>query len=246
MSTPSADTLAAGRHLFLAFSTFSGDRPTFEAWYDDEHIPAILSAEGMAGAQRFDIADTKPLPGVNSLDYGHLALYEIDGNPRPFREEVKRQLMSGEMEIPDFMNPPFTTLILAPVSEAFEGAEFDADSDLADRHLFFALSRHTGDYDTFANWYDDEHIPQIMSAPGMYRAQRFMQSDVKPLPGVITPDVYHLALYELIGDPRPFREGVKSMLMSGEMQIPDFMISPFGTMFMRPVSPFFRAVGATA
>jgi hypothetical protein len=239
-------TLPSGRHLFLAFSTYTGDRSTFGSWYDEVHIPQILSAQGMRGAQRFELAATKPLPGVRSLDYGHLALYEIDGDPLPFREEVKRLLLSGEMEIPQFMNPPFKTLILKPVSEVFEGAEYDPDCDLADRHLFFAFSRHTGGYEMYAEWYDEVHIPQIMSAPGMFRAQRFMQADVKPLPGVVTPDAYHLALYELRGDPLPFREGVKAMLMSGEMQIPDFMIRPFETMFMRPASPFFPAVGAPA
>jgi hypothetical protein len=242
----SQDKFSDGRHLFLAFSSPIGDRLEFESWYDEEHIPQILSAQGMRGAQRFQIASTKPLPGVRSLDYGHLALYEIAGDPLPFREEVKRLLMSGEMVIPEFMNPPFTTLILKPVSDAFEGAEYDPDNDLRDRHLFFAFSRHTGDYDTYAQWYDDVHIPQIMSAPGMFRAQRFMQSEVKPLPGVVTPDAYHLALYELIGDPQSFREGVKEMLISGEMVIPEFMIRPFETMFMHPVSPFFPAVKAAA
>jgi hypothetical protein len=229
------------RHLFLAFSTFTGERSRFEEWYDREHIPQIMSAPGMLGAQRFVIADTKPIPGSKSLDYGHLALYELAGDARPFREEIKRQLISGEMKIPDFMVPPFKTLILKPVSKTFRTEGFATLTDWNNRHLFLAFSRHTGDDLAFAKWYDEEHIPQILAAPRMMRAQRFEPADVKPLPGVVTPDLGHLALYELDGDAEGFREEVKRKLMSGEMRIPAFMIPPFGTMLMRPVSPYFVA-----
>lgn len=229
------------RHLFFAFSTFTGERSTFDRWYDEEHIPQVMGAPGMVGAQRFVIAETKPLPGVEPLDLGHLALYELDGSPGPFREEVKRLLMSGEMVLPGFMVQPFTALFLKPVSDPFHSESFHEVSELDDRHLFFAFSRHTGDDATFAQWYDEVHIPQIMSAPGMLRAQRFERSGVKPLPGVVTPELGHLALYEIAGDPLPFREEVKRLLMSGQMVIPDFMIQPFGAMFMRPASPYFPA-----
>ena len=104
------------RHLFLAFSTFTGDRSTFNTWYDEEHIPQVISAPGMVGAQRFVIADTKPLPGTDPLDFGHAALYELEGSPGPFREEVKRLLISGEMVLPDFIRPPLAAMFLRPVS----------------------------------------------------------------------------------------------------------------------------------
>src|SRR3954454_12484481 len=95
------------RSLFLAWSTFKGPRETFDRWYDEEHIPQILSAPGVVGAQRFIIADTKPLPGTVAIDHGDAALYEMKGSPAEFREEVKRMLISGEMVLPDFMVQPF-------------------------------------------------------------------------------------------------------------------------------------------
>jgi hypothetical protein len=235
-----------GRSLFLAWSTFKGDRETFDTWYDGEHVPQILSAPGMVSAQRFVLDDTKPVPGSEKVDYGHLALYELNGDPSGFREEVKRQLMSGEMVIPDFMNPPFKTLILRPVSAIFRGHGGEPGDDLADRHLFLAFSRPTGEYAPFAEWYDDVHIPQILGLPGIFRAQRFMQSEVKPLPGVDTPDVHHLTLCEFEGSPAAFREGLKRTMMSGEMKFPDFIAQPVGTVFMQPVSRFVSAVAAQA
>lgn len=229
------------RSLFFAFSTYTGDYDTYARWYDEEHIPQVMEAPAMVGAQRFLIADTKPLPGVESLDYGHLAMYEMDGSASGFREEVKRKLISEEMVLPDFMNRPFQALFLAAVSEPFYSPQFERAESLDDRHMFFAFSRHTTDGATFARWYDEEHIPQIMSAPGMLRAQRFEVSDVKPLPGVVTPDLGHLAIYETTGDLEGFRTEVKRQLMSGEMVLPEFMVSPFSTMFLKAVSPFFLA-----
>jgi hypothetical protein len=229
------------RNLFFAWSTYTTDYRTFAEWYDEEHIPQVMDAPGMVGAQRFVIADTKPLPGVHSLDFGHLALYELEGPPAGFRDEVKRKLISQEMVLPGYMVQPFTGLFVKPVSQPFYATSFSRTENLDDRHLFCAWSRHTGDDETFGKWYDEEHIPQIMSAPGVLRAQRFEVSDVKPLPGVVTPDLGHLAIYETAGDLHGFREAVKGQLISGKMVIREFMISPFSGMFLRPVSPFFLA-----
>jgi hypothetical protein len=231
------------RSLFFAWSTYTSDYDTYARWYDEEHIPQVMDAPGMVGAQRFLIADTKPFPGVNSLDCGHVALYELEGSAQGFREEVKRKLMSQEMVLPEFMVQPFKTLFLKSVSAPFLSPTFDAAENLDDRHLFFAWSRHTGDDATFARWYDEEHIPQIMSAPGVLRAERFEVSEIKPLPGVESLDLGHLAIYETAGGLEGFRTEVKRQLVSGEMVIPDFMISPFSTMFLKPASPFFVAGG---
>ncbi|MEJ2890327.1 hypothetical protein [Actinomycetospora aeridis] len=235
------------RNLFFAWSTYTGDYETYAHWYDVEHIPQVMDTTGMVGAQRFLLGDTKNLPGVVPVDLGHLALYEIEGSSAGFREEVKQMLMSGAMVLPDFMNQPFDALFLAPVSEPQYGASWDKADDstaLDDRHLFFAWCKPAADAvadGTFARWYDGEHIPQILGATGMLRAQRFESSPVKPLPGVRVPDLGHLALYEIAGDPSAFREEIKQMLISGEMSIPDFMNPPFSSMFMRPASPFHAA-----
>jgi hypothetical protein len=238
MSADTVTTRNDNRHLFFAYSTYTSDRATFDKWYDEEHIPQIMCSEGVVGAQRFVLDDTKPLPGVKQIDWGHLAMYELDREPVAFREDVKRMLMSGEMVLPEFMVQPFKALFLKPVSKVFYGDSWDPEK-LDDRHLFFAWSTHTTDWDTYETWYDEEHIPQILSAPGMLRAQRFRMGPTKPLPGVVVPDEGHLALYEMAGSPSGFREEVKRMLVSGEMVLPDFMVQPFGATFMAPASPWF-------
>jgi len=238
-------TAPDARHLFFAFSTFTGERSAFDAWYDREHIPQVMSAPGMVGAQRFVVADTKPLPGTDPLDFGHAAFYELHGSPEEFRDQVKQMLISGEMALPEFMVRPFTAMFYEPVSDEFRSDRFDAAA-LDDRHLFLVYSNRPQDSAAYDTWYDEVHIPDIMGAPGMLRAQRFVTSGVKPLPGVVAPELGHLALYEVAGDLVPLRQEIKRLLMSGEMVLPDFMRPPFSAMFLRPVSPFFPAVGASA
>jgi hypothetical protein len=234
------------RHLFLAYSTYTSDAQTFNDWYDHVHIPQVLSAPGLTHAQRFVAADTKPLPGMKSLDLGHLAYYELEGDAAVFRNEVKRLLMSREMVIPDFMVQPFKTLIMKPVSEIFHAPGAEDYTPTADRRVFTAFSHHTGDDATFDRWYDTVHIPQLLAAPGLVRAQRFVMADVKPMPGVVTPELGHLALYELEGDALPFRNEVNRLLMSGEMVIPEFVALPFNTMIMDPVSDVAHAAASIA
>ncbi|TSD94090.1 hypothetical protein FOS14_21425 [Skermania sp. ID1734] len=232
------------RNLFFAFSTFTGERAVFDKWYDEEHIPQVTDATGMVGAQRFVVADTKPLNGTEPIDYGHLAMYELEGSPAAFREEVKEMLMSGEMVLPDFMVQPFKALFLEPLSPPQYGDAAKELENLDDRHLWLVFSRPPADRATFEKWYDEEHIPDVLSAPGLVRAQRFGMSPVKPLPGVVVPECEHLAVYEIAGDPGPLREHVKQQLISGEMVLPDFMNQSFPAMFLRPVSPFWLAAGA--
>jgi hypothetical protein len=226
------------RHLFFAFSTFTGERKVLDRWYDEEHIPQILSAQGLIGAQRFVIADTKPLPGTNAIDYGHAAFCEIEGSPEAFRGEIKRMLMSGEMVLPDCMIQPLTAMFYRPVSDIFTSERFDSLTSLDDRHLLLVWSKRPDDPAVYDRWYDETHIKDFLAAPGVVRAQRFVTSDVKPLPGVVAPEHGHLALYEVEGDLGPVREEIKRQLMSGEMVLPEFMPPPFDAMFLRPVSPF--------
>lgn len=232
------------RTLFFAFSTFTGEQSVYEKWYDEEHIPQVMNTTGMVGAQRFWPADTKPLNGTEKIDYGHLAMYEIDGSPAGFRNEVKHMLMSGDMVLPDYMVQPFKALFYEAVSAPQFGDAYAGLQNLNDRHLWLVFSRRPQDSATFDKWYDEEHIPQILSAPGLLRAQRFMPSAVKPLPGVVVPELDHLAVYEIVGDPGPLREDVKAQLISGTMVLPEFMNQSFPAMFLRPGSPFFPATKA--
>ena len=114
-------------------------------------------------------------------------------------------------------------------------------SDWDDRHLFLAWTRRG---EEAARWYEDEHIPALLEMPDVIRVQRFDAADIKPLPGVVVPDLEHLIMVELDGDPEPFRDALKRQLVEGELQVPDAVREGLQTMILKPVSPYQAADGA--
>lgn len=107
------------RHLVIAWSTHSGSDVDFEAWYDEVHIPHVVNMPGVMRSQRFETEPGTPPPaGAETIDLGHMQMDELEGDAGPFREELKRQLMEGEMDIYDRITS-FKTMILGAVSPNF-------------------------------------------------------------------------------------------------------------------------------
>ena len=71
--------IPAAEYLFLvAHDVPPGKEDEFNAWYDTEHVPAMLRVPGFLGARRFRMAD--PLPaasGKQSSSPRYLALYDL-------------------------------------------------------------------------------------------------------------------------------------------------------------------------
>jgi hypothetical protein len=44
--------ISSQRHLFLAYSTYTSDAQTYNDWYDQVHIPQVLSAPGRSSRSR--------------------------------------------------------------------------------------------------------------------------------------------------------------------------------------------------
>lgn len=46
----------------------------FNDWYQNVHLPEVVSREGMVGAQRYKVA----VPLLAPVSYGYMAIYDID------------------------------------------------------------------------------------------------------------------------------------------------------------------------
>lgn len=220
MTSTSALPTIVDRHLFFAF--FAGDRPR-------STDPADL--DGAVGSQQFEVADTKPLNGTDPINFGAAVVYEISGPTDNFRDDfVQRSPVI-----------PTTGIFVRPVSDPQINSAAGELTSLDDRHLWLVFSRRPADGTEFDRWYDTEHIPDFLAAPGVIRAQRFITDNVAPLPNTVAPDLGHLALYEIHGDPTAARNYVKDKLISGAMVLPDYMRQRFPAMFLRPVGQFQRS-----
>lgn len=67
------------RHLLIVeTSCAEGSDAEFNRWYDEVHIPQLLTIDGFVGARRYRLADAQM--GRSRPEQPYLALYEIEAD----------------------------------------------------------------------------------------------------------------------------------------------------------------------
>ncbi len=75
-----------------------------------------------------------------------------------------------------------------------------------DRHIHLTFANAVPGLERdFDEWYDHEHIPDLLRIPGYLRAQRYQLSEVQKQP-TRPPTHQQLIIYELEGDPQQIIE----------------------------------------
>jgi hypothetical protein len=75
-----------------------------------------------------------------------------------------------------------------------------------------------------ARWYDERHIPDLLSVPGLISAERHTLSPVKRPPG--TPEWEYMLIYEIEGDdPMVVLRNMGTMMASGRISLSDALES---------------------
>ncbi len=90
-----------------------------------------------------------------------------------------------------------------------------------DTTLFLVLSNPVaGKDDEFNEWYDNVHVRDVLSIPGMMSAQRYAlyETEINRAAG-ITPTHRYLCVYEMKGDPDSIMGSVQEAVASGAMSI---------------------------
>jgi hypothetical protein len=105
------------------------------------------------------------------------------------------------------------------------------------KHLFFAFTRPTpGREEEFNDWYDNEHLGDVLRVPGVTGAQRF-----RITPQFETPDLLHgyLAIYEIEAeDPQAALLAISGAAGTDAMQISEALDSNAALTFLaKPISP---------
>jgi hypothetical protein len=77
----------------------------------------------------------------------------------------------------------------------------------------------------FEKWYDEVHLPDLASVPGICGAQRFTlgpeRRDVS-----VEPEFRHLAVYEIEGDPEEVFPEITRRIESGDMVLAEALDRP--------------------
>ncbi|GAA0944002.1 hypothetical protein [Actinocorallia libanotica] len=88
----------AERDLLLVFSNPKpGQDEAYNDWYDQIHLAEILAVPGVASGRRYEFHRVET-PGTEERPaHRHLALYELDRDPREVMAECARRTASGEI-----------------------------------------------------------------------------------------------------------------------------------------------------
>lgn len=92
------------RVFYLVFSNpVSEDRvEEFHQWYDEQHIPDVLSVPGLVSAQRIAYRDVSAAVGAPSARFG--VIYEMEGDPEEVMGLIRERVASGEMVMSDVLD----------------------------------------------------------------------------------------------------------------------------------------------
>jgi hypothetical protein len=163
----------------------------FNDWYNLEHIPQVVGLPGFIGGRRYRCADAplKYLAWYDTLDENvepGADFQRIVAEPTPWSRRM-RGLYGNKRE-------RFNFRLMRDVGRASE-------PDTAWLYIVHTdIPGHV--VDEYNEWYDQEHLPRLVTVPGVLRARRYTAVSGSPR---------YLTAYELI-DPNAFEspEGLKA------------------------------------
>jgi hypothetical protein len=153
------------------------------AWYDSEHVPQLLRVPGVSSARRYSVADA-PLK--------YLAWYDTEDATVESGAEFQRLLAQPS---------PWTQRMRRLYGDNRERMSFALMRDVGsvpetDTPWLYIV--HTDIPDDiiveYNEWYDREHLPRLVTVPGVIRARRYTAVSGSPR---------YLTAYELT-DPAAF------------------------------------------
>lgn len=157
-------------------------------WYDEKHVPDLLGVTGIRSGARFEVAQPGTGVGVGGPLQRYLAIYDLD-SPAVMQGEGYKALTSQRTDWDRAMLRLFADVNRAVFSLLHTWTAAGAgDPASAGALLAVGLVPHGGYDEEYNAWYDDEHIPALITVPGVLRARRFRAVEGEP---------HYLALYEL-------------------------------------------------
>lgn len=93
------------RSLYLVFSNpAEGRDDDFNKWYDEVHIPEVLTLPGFRSAQRLtQQTGDQPNPIAPKQRYG--VIYEVEGDPAEIQANLNEAMGNGTLHMTDAVDP---------------------------------------------------------------------------------------------------------------------------------------------
>jgi len=177
-----------GDLLFVLSKGKLGREADYLSWYGSRHLGDVKRVPGVDDGALYTIA--KP---EDAARWEVAARYPLSAPIGDVLGGLFARSGTADMPLTDAIDG--TSVLMLAASPIRERVRADGGADRNDGTLFVVLTNATeGDDDTFNDWYNDRHIPDVLAVPGFIAAQRFTISAA--VPGQMSPWRY-LSLYEV-------------------------------------------------
>lgn len=89
----------------------------FNDWYENVHIPDVLSIPGVLKARRYALEDDQLGHRNREYPYRYLTLYELDGDHREIVRAINEAIVSGRFSLSTALNPVYVAPVFRLLSE---------------------------------------------------------------------------------------------------------------------------------
>lgn len=148
----------------------------FNDWYNTEHIPQLLGIPGFLSGRRYQAVEGEPR---------YLALYELT-NVEVLKSDAFRQVRESPTEWSKKIIPLFRNTAIGAYGQLFACRNYPIQE--AEFVLTVRLNIPAERENEFNQWYNIDHLPALVSVPGVYGARRFQAAEDDPK---------YLAVYEM-------------------------------------------------
>ncbi|KAJ8472900.1 hypothetical protein ONZ45_g16494 [Pleurotus djamor] len=165
----------------------------FNDWYDNVHIPDLLTAPGVLAAVRYKATDSKQPSWV--------VFYEIESPEVLQSEEIQGNIAK---ESKSFVVQNSFTLNLRLTTLKFSRSAPDISLPLRGEFALMNFMQPSSEKEAeFLRWYEDEHIGAVAKTPGWMRGGLYevlhgpQETAGNPNPSAATKALKYLAFHEL-------------------------------------------------
>ncbi|MFT8243696.1 hypothetical protein [Roseomonas sp. BN140053] len=161
--------------LFSEMTPPPSREDVFHRWYDEEHIPLRVAVPGFRSAQRYAATEAP----------GFLAVYEMDtpavlrspeyGAVKGQPSALTRDMLGSVSGFTRYIGEEIAVRRRADGPEGGPAAALDAPLLYA---VWFTVPAER--CDDFDAWYEQDHVPLLMSSPDWWMVRRFRIIDGEP------------------------------------------------------------------
>ena len=141
-------------------------------WYDDVHLPDLVEADGPWVATRFAVTPA-PMPGMPGIGVTHVTIYEFAGDDVPAQVE-RLVARDAHLRARGRVHPAHAVLdaeVLLAHGRWHDKPEPGAA--LRGHILSHVMSCDPTREAEWDEWYDDEHVPDMLSSDAFTAATRW-------------------------------------------------------------------------